>query len=160
MNIIAESVARIGYGFNSHHLGRLGLWYGNSGRSGWYRLFLYQMQEESLKLDEEKKRLEKVVPVEVFEKVTELTDGSAIVGEEKKTRKVRRKEAKEVKKNKGLHFKPSAIKYPEVTENYLAKIYGIYAELQEMFLSYKKVISQVVFHDDDSEDEEWLLLSF
>lgn len=50
MKVIAEAIAKIGYGYSPQSTGRIGLWnQETSGRSGYWRLFYYQMQEEALK---------------------------------------------------------------------------------------------------------------
>lgn len=48
MSLIAESIARIGVGANSRLTSYLGLWndQGRDGRSGYWRLFFTQLQEE------------------------------------------------------------------------------------------------------------------
>ena len=73
MSIIAASIAKIGVGFGQQHVARIGLADGgNDARSGYWRLFFYQMQEEALQTENKKEELvvAKVRPKPVTTKPT------------------------------------------------------------------------------------------
>jgi hypothetical protein len=58
MSIIADSIAKIGVGFGVQHTARLGLADGGGqARSGYWRLFFYQMQEEALREDKKEQEV-------------------------------------------------------------------------------------------------------
>lgn len=85
MSIIARSIASIGYSQGPRSVSSVGyLANQQDGRSGYWRLFFTQMQEEALKKSEEKSEVKKSYP-----KVVESADGTAIVKTKVKPKKIK-----------------------------------------------------------------------
>lgn len=151
MNLIARSIAQIGVGYNQQHVARIGL-FGqeeNSGRSGYWRLFFYQLQEEALKKGEENVGEEELI---------ELKDGSVKV---KARRKSRPKRALEVTEEIPLTETPRKIPLAPVTTEpstpWIIQAWQITTELREL-IGQSRLVRVKYETRSDPEDEEDLIL--
>ena len=123
------------------------------GRSGYYRLFFHQLQEEALNKSSAKKTQEPAK--QVFESVTELPDGSAIVGKPRvETDKCQEQVQTPVVKPMLRVVKP--ILQPKVEASHVFETARIQSEIQSLFASWK--IQAIMKHPRDDEDEELILL--
>lgn len=119
------------------------------GRSGYWRLFFHQLQEQALG----EKKAEKPAKVIKFEPVKELPDGSAVVGAQSAKPKPKPK-PKQAPAEPYL-FKPAPLK-PEVGEPYVVQIMRLSMEISRLFTSWQ--IPLIITQAQDVEDEELLLL--
>lgn len=123
------------------------------GRSGYYRLFFHQLQEEALNKSPAKKTQEPAK--QVFELVTELPDGSAIVGKPRgETDKGQEQVQTPVVKPMLRVVKPHL--QPQVEASHVFEAAKIQSEIQSLFTSWK--IQAIMKHPRDDEDEELILL--
>ena len=118
-----------------------------SGRSGYWRLFFHQLQEQAL----EEKKPEKPSKVIKFEPVKELSDGSAVVG----VQSAKPKPELEQTPSEPYLFKPAPLK-PEVSEPYVIQTMRLSMEVSRLFTSWQ--IPLIITQAQDVEDEELLLL--
>ena len=122
-------------------------------RSGYYRLFFHQLQEEALNKSTAKKTQKHTK--QVFESVTELPDGSAIVG------KPRVKTGNNRERLQPPIVKPmlrvvKSYSQPAVETSHVLETARIRGEIQSLFTSWK--IQAIMRHPRDDEDEELILL--
>lgn len=125
----------------------------NSGRSGYWRLFFHQLQEQAL----EEKKPKKPARVIKFEPVKELPDGSAVVGVRSAKPEQVPPEPDQAPSEPYL-FKPTPLK-PEVdepSEPYVIQTMRLSMEVSRLFTSWQ--IPLIITQAQDVEDEELLLL--
>lgn len=120
-----------------------------SGRSGYWRLFFHQLQEQALG----EKKPQKPVKVIKFEPVKELPDGSAVVGVH--FVKLESEPEPEQAPLEPYLFKPAPLK-PEVSEPYVIQTMRLSMEVSRLFTSWQ--IPLIITQAQDVEDEELLLL--
>lgn len=150
MKVIAEAIARIGYGYGSESTSRLGLWgQEQSGRSGYWRLFFYQMQEEALReLDEENQP-----EVEASPKIT--------VVPQKKPQKAPNKPRKAIRhQDEDLPAIPVPLTRIETFDSvpYLAKVWQFTSEFRLARLTSRIKIDLTSVDEEAVDEEEDVLL--
>ena len=117
------------------------------GRSGYWRLFFHQLQEQAL----QEKNPERPAKVIKFEPVKELPDGSAVVG----VQSAKPKPEPEQAPAEPYLFKPATLK-PEVDEPYVIQAMRVQMEISRLFTAWQ--IPAIIYSAQDTEDEELLLL--
>lgn len=122
----------------------------NSGRSGYWRLFFHQLQEQAL----EEKKPQKPAKAIKLEPVKELPDGSAVVGVQSTKPEQVPPEPEQAPPEPYL-FKPTPLK-PEVDEPYVIQTMRLSMEVSRLFTSWQ--IPLIITQAQDVEDEELLLL--
>lgn len=123
------------------------------GRSGYWRLFFHQLQEQALQKTPERK-----LPEPKLEPVVELQDGSAIVGKVQRTKKLRLEPEVNVPE-KLPPFKPKLVastRHDEPSEPYIIQIMRAQMEISRLFTAWQ--IPAIIYPAQDVEDEELLLL--
>jgi hypothetical protein len=150
--VIAQSVARIGVNYGRQHVARLGL-YGpeeQDGRSGYWRLFYTQLQEEALKAGE--KASDHKEPVVAAKKPAKKVKKAKV--------KTSSDEAKEF-----LPLPPIPTYTPTAPQpNYVVDAWRIGIEIQALLAFYRPAGLQfryelnVAANDSDDEEEELELL--
>lgn len=159
MSIISDSIAKIGVSYGPSAMASTGLF--NSpkpeGRSGYWRLFYIQLQEEALK--------PKVQPVKTENppklQVVENADGSASVVYPEIKSKSKPKRAAEVKREDIPRLPPVPVqKEPDVVTHYLEESWKITLEIRSMYSSFQQSMIKYSHarSNEDEEDIEFLLL--
>ena len=121
------------------------------GRSGYWRLFFYQLQEAELLKGE---KAQTPAPKVKLEPVKELKDGSALVGTPAfKPREITPEPEPEPEPEPFL-FKPTPLRADSPV--YVVETMRIQMELSRLFTTWK--IQAIMRHPRDDEDEELILL--
>lgn len=157
MSIIAQSIARIGIGSNPNLVARLGLYSQeeSSGRSGYWRLFYTQLQEQSLK---GKPKPESAPVFKEPYQLKEQSDGSVLVI----TDKPKKPQPEPIPEPEPLPVLPPMVrsKASESITNFIANAWYITAQIRDMVTKYE--LSVVKFNQDgfstEEDDIETLLL--
>lgn len=155
MNVIAGSIARIGYGYGASHVSRLGL-FGKiveDSRSGYWRLFYTQLQEES---DNAQLKTEKITEVKATEKT-----GATHPPERKKVAPRKYREPAEIPEIPRVPFRRKWAPKPIVQiPNYIIDVWRISSDLNTAVASYQQGAIQSAHRQDiaDEDDVEVLLL--
>lgn len=155
MNVIAQSIARIGINYGPQSVGRIGL-YGQTvqdGKSGYWRLFFMQMQEEADRKAEKK-------PVESVAKETEEVVVGAAIEAKKKTRKNVVFAPPEIEEIPPFRPLPEFERVAEI-DNVIVDSWRITLSIREMLAGFNE--TKVSFlnqlrESDDEDDLELLLL--
>lgn len=153
MSIIADSIARIGVGYGPQAIATVGF-FGRKqeARSGVNRMWLTQLQEESLRQDELQKQQEKEKRAP-SPKTTQVT--------EKPKRKVEKKSVEVEATRPVFHPLPAFTRLPD-QPNYTEISISITQQVQYLIASYMPIANSftLVYHSaNDEEDLELLLLA-